>query len=124
MTEYDDDLVYLPDDIAERLDGSVSAVYLGHLVTARQIVDAVVDEIGGDEVDGGDDRASFRFRFNEGRITVTRTVEEDIIFDILSFTVEAGRESETVSVEDTDDIQTVVAAVLDLMDVLDPDYRG
>lgn len=122
MTDYDDDLVYLPDDIVENLGGSVSAANPDHLVTAWQIVDAVVDEIGGGEVDGGDDHASFRFDGN--RIAVIRTVEEDIVFDILSFTVEDGGGSETVSVGDTDDIRKVVALVLDLAGVLDPDFRG
>ena len=122
MSEYDDGLVFLPDDIVERLGGSVSAANPDHLVTARQIVGAVVAEIGGAGVIGGVDHASF---LHAGvRATVTRTVEEDIVFDILSFTVEAGGESKTVSVGDTDDIRTVVAAVLDLVGVLDPDYRG
>ena len=116
--EYHPDFNSLLDDIVERLGGSVSAANPDHLVTARQIVDAVADEIGGEEVDGGDDRASFHFIWN--RTTVTRTVEEDIVFDILSFTVEVGEVSETVTIGDTDDIRTFVAVALDLTGVLDP----
>lgn len=97
----------------------MSAANPDHLITARQIVDAVVAEIGGTRVAGGGDRASFLHA--RVRVTVTRTVEEGNVFTILSFTVEAGGESETVTVGDIDDIRTVVAVVLDLMGVLDPD---
>lgn len=121
---YHADLISLLDDTVARLGGSgmVSAANPDHLVTARQIVDAVASEINGDEVDGGEDRASFRFIWN--RVTVTRTVEEGNVFDILSFTVEVGEVSETVSIGDTGDIRTAVAAVLYLTGLLDPDYNG
>lgn len=122
--EYHDDLITMLDDTVARLGGSVtvSAANPDHLITARQIVDAVVAGNGGGGAEGGDDHASFRFIWNH--VTVTRTVEEGSVFDILSFTVEVDGVSETVTVAGTGDIRTVVAAVLYMIGLLHPDYDG
>ena len=104
------------ESVAERVDGSVSSSDPALLETSGNIARAVAEVTGVDVLDAGDDVAVVR---GEVEVTIERNVEEDIVFDILSFTVSSSSGSERVSVGDMDDIDQVCRAVLEQLGLWD-----
>lgn len=104
------------DSVAERVGGSVSSSDPYLLETSGNIARAVAEVTGVDVIVAGHDVAVVR---GEVEVTIKREVEEDTMFDILSFTVSSSAGSEKVSVGDMSDIDQVCRAVLEQLDLWD-----